>query len=94
MLDKTKARASVEQSIKLPDYFSCQNCVAWKGNYVSSPGHPLADKSGFVDMCYILQDRHTCAKQMLGQAIATGAVQIHLHLSNSAGLPVLTGGRP
>ena len=92
MLDKTEARASAEQSVKLPDYFSCQNCIAWKGISVRLPGHPLASQGGYVDMCHILQERHACAKQMPNQAIMTGAVQIHLHLSNP-GLPALTGGR-
>lgn len=75
MLDqKTTAQAAIDQSVRLPDYFSCQNCIAWKNNY---------------NMCYILQERHVCAKQMLAKALSIGAVQIHLHLVN----PPQLGGR-
>lgn len=92
MLDRADARASVDQSVRLPDYFSCKNCIAYKGYYLHAPNHPLAGKNGDVNMCYILQDRGTCAKKVLANAVAAGNVQIHLHFSDPGQPPRLTGG--
>lgn len=80
MID-SKATASIDQSVRMPDYFDCHNCIAWKGYYLYLPNHPMATKSGDVNMCYILQDQGACAKQILANAINSGSVQIVLHLS-------------
>lgn len=80
MIDTTTSRASIDQSVNLPDYFSCQNCIAWKGKHLHQPGHQYADRQGFVDMCYILREQNRCAKDGLMAAINSGAIQITLYL--------------
>lgn len=64
MLDSTKASATVDQSIRLPDYFGCSNC---KGNDA-------------LVFCRELRAEGLCAKEMLREALKMGAVQVILHL--------------
>lgn len=80
MIDTTISKASIDQSVNLPDYFSCQNCIAWKGKHVNIPTHEFADRNGWVDMCYILREQNRCAKDALVSAINSGAIQITLYL--------------
>lgn len=63
--NNSSAQAHVDQSVNLPDYFSCHNCVAylWHGKW-----------------CDNFQAEGRCAKAALTQALASGAVQIHLYL--------------
>lgn len=63
MLD-SKAAATVDQSISMPDYFSCRNCIAWQ----------------YHSKCQKLQDAGLCAKQILSRALDSGNVRIVLHL--------------
>lgn len=52
---------------------------------VHRPDHRYADQYGNVEVCQILRDENTCAKQMLLQAIQSGAVRIVLHLPAEVG---------
>lgn len=63
--DTTQSSAVVDQSIKMPDYFSCNECAArhWQGQ-----------------KCAEFQTAGRCRVAMLGQALASGAVQVVLYL--------------
>jgi hypothetical protein len=69
MLDNSQsnANARVDQSINLPDFFSCNNCRA--GKLIGS------------DLCRELRSEDLCAKQMLADALRSGAVRIQLYIS-------------
>jgi hypothetical protein len=80
MIDsKAAANASIDQSVRLPDYFSCHNCVGANGRQVNRPNHPLANHGGWIELCQILREENNCAKQMLDRSLASGSVQIVLH---------------
>lgn len=65
MLNNNASQAHVNQGISLPDYFSCNECIArkWEGR-----------------MCERFQRAGRCRADMLNRAIQSGAVQIVLHL--------------
>lgn len=65
MQDNTTSNATIDQSIKMPDYFSCHNCAAkaWAG-----------------EMCAEFQAAGRCRADMLRQALQSGAVQVVLYL--------------
>lgn len=65
MLDKTTSTATVDQSIRMPDYFSCNECTArhWQGQ-----------------KCAEFQAANRCRAAMLARAIELGAVQVTLYL--------------
>ena len=68
-----RSQASIDQSVNLPDYFSCSNCYGradWR-------------------YCQELRREHLCAKEMLGRALASGAVEIHVVIPS--GLPGPSG---
>jgi len=67
-MNNSQSTARIENSFKLPDYFSCQNCLAWK--------------YGNSDKCNEFYQTGRCAKFMLGEALRSGAVQIMLYLPN------------
>jgi hypothetical protein len=65
MLDQSSSKAVIDQSIKMPDYFSCNECAAkpWQG-----------------ERCDEFQAAGRCRAAMLGQALQSGAVQVTLYL--------------
>jgi hypothetical protein len=65
MLDNAQSNASakVSQEIKYPDFFSCRNCKGWE----------------WSNICRELRQNGDCAKQMLRQSLASGAVQVVLY---------------
>jgi hypothetical protein len=80
MMDKNTANSQslIDQSVTIPDYFSCRNCIAWDKAQIRKPGHRTAGSNGWATTCEVLRDEHTCAKQMLAEAIKSGQVQIQL----------------
>ncbi len=65
MLDNSSSKATIDQSIRLPDYFSCQNCAAF---------------SYHGGRCEAFQQAGRCRAEMLGEALRLGAVQVVLYL--------------
>lgn len=70
MIDST-ATAKIDQSVRLPDYFGCQGC----------PASGYSPQDGYCDR---FQRAGRCRAALLGQAVAAGAVQIHLHVAPAA----------
>lgn len=65
MLDTTQSSAIIDQSIKMSDYFSCNECTArhWQG-----------------EKCAEFQAAGRCRAEMLGRALQSGAVRVVLYL--------------
>jgi hypothetical protein len=64
-LDNTQSSASarISQELNIPDYFSCQCC----------------NGSRWFSICEDLRREGRCAKDMLAQALASGAVRVVVH---------------
>jgi len=77
MLD-SQAQATIDQSTKVPDFFSCCNCAGYDRTQTKQPGHPLASQYGWVDVCIILREEGRCRLDMLREALRSGAVQVHI----------------
>ena len=75
MGNSSNAQAKIEQSVKIPDYFSCHNCMAQPFRSLVRNGKQIQ-----VNECEEFQAAGRCAKVMLAQAIQAGQVQIVLHL--------------
>jgi hypothetical protein len=79
MIDNTaNSQSLIDQSMHIPDYFSCQNCIAWHNSQIRKPGHRTAGANGWATTCEVLRDEGACAKRMLSDAIRSGQVEIHL----------------
>ena len=72
MLNNVQAQSTskVSQEVNLPDFFSCRNCRGW-----NTDCYHYETKA----ICQDLRREGLCAKQMLSQALASGAVQVVLY---------------
>ena len=89
MLD-SNASAIIDLSRRTPDFFSCKNCAGYGGSQFEQPAHRFALPHGWVYKCTVLREEGACRAMMLAAALASGAVQIVLHLGQPA---LLEGGR-
>jgi len=71
----SKSTSTIDQSIRLPDYFGCSNCVVYLNRHVM----PFVDTAD-GKACKQAQAAGRCRADTLRQAIAAGAVQIHIVL--------------
>ena len=85
MLD-SQAKATIDQSMRIPDFFSCKACRGDGARQEMRPGHPLADGCGWVYACTILKEEGRCRLDMLREALQSGAVQVHIGI---APMPVI-----
>ncbi|HEX9925322.1 MAG TPA: hypothetical protein VGD99_21880 [Anaerolineae bacterium] len=69
MLTNSNATATIDQSVNLPDYFSCRQCTVW-------------DYGG--RLCDRMQQAGRCRAAALGRALDAGHIQITLHLPAEA----------
>lgn len=74
--------ANIDQSINLPDFFGCGNCVVVKNARLI----PFSELSG-GGACRQMQEAGRCRAEALRLALQSGAVQIHLHVSGDRLLP-------
>lgn len=70
MLDnQNRNRATIDNSTRIPDYFSCQQCIAGPKQY--------------TDTCRRLRQEGACRALMLARALETGAVSVHIHMGTA-----------
>jgi hypothetical protein len=60
---QSQSSAKVSQEVNLPDFSSCRNCQGWQWSRI----------------CEDLRRDGICAKQMLRDSLASGAVQVVLY---------------
>lgn len=91
MLD---SQATIDLSRRTPDYFSCQNCVAYsEQKLIYAPMSPHCHDEHSARFCLVLQDRGVCRALLLARALETGAVQVVLHVGQPEPALALEQGR-
>lgn len=78
MLD-SEARAKVDQSVRLPDFFSCKSCVGYDKT-VYRPSDGRASTEGWVNYCDVLREENRCRIDLLRLALQNGAISIVMPL--------------